>query len=98
MFKVLKIGSAFIGIIVGGGLASGQEVLQYFTSFGHLGTFAAIVLTILFAYVGMTLVKLGSRMRTTSHKDASYKISGCYLWIIVGYVIYFMLFCGCVVF
>src|SRR5699024_1499044 len=92
MFKVLKIGSAFIGIIVGAGLASGQEVLQYFTSFGHLGTFAAIVSTILFAYVGMTLVKLGSRMRTTSHKDAIYKIRGRYLGVIVDYVIIFTLF------
>src|SRR5690625_4659465 len=92
MFKILKIGSAFIGIIVGAGLASGQEVLQYFTSFGHLGTLAAIVSTILFAYVGMTLVKLGSRMRTTSHKDAIYKISGRYLGVIVDYVIIFTLF------
>lgn len=92
MFKILKIGSAFIGIIVGAGLASGQEVLQYFTSFGHLGTLAAIVSTILFAYVGMTLVKLGSRLRTTSHKEAIYKISGRYLGVIVDYVIIFTLF------
>src|SRR5690625_7174577 len=92
MFKILKIGSAFIGIIVGAGLASGQEVLQYFTSFGHLGTFAAIGSTILFAYVGMTLVKLGSRLRTTSHKDAIYKISGRYPGVFVDYVIIFTLF------
>src|SRR5699024_1577703 len=54
--------------------------------------FAAIVSTILFAYVGMTLVKLGRRMRTTSHKDAIYKISGRYLGVIVDYVIIFTLF------
>lgn len=37
MWNILKIASAFIGIIVGAGFASGQEVLQYFTSFGHWG-------------------------------------------------------------
>ena len=43
MWKILKMASAFIGVIVGAGFASGQEVLQYFTSFGHWGTAAAAV-------------------------------------------------------
>ncbi|HEX6594131.1 MAG TPA: hypothetical protein VF095_06045 [Bacillota bacterium] len=92
MRNILKIGSAFIGIIVGAGFASGQEILQYFTSFGHLGTAGAIVATILFAYLGMTLTKLGSRTKTTSHKTVIYQISGRYLGIIVDYVIIFTLF------
>jgi uncharacterized membrane protein YkvI len=92
MYKILKMGSAFIGIIVGAGFASGQEVLQYFTSFGHLGTAAAVAATVLFAYLGMTLTKIGSRMQTTSHRDAIYKISGRYLGVVVDYVIIFTLF------
>ncbi|WP_188456294.1 YkvI family membrane protein [Virgibacillus oceani] len=92
MKKILKIGSAFIGIIVGAGFASGQEVLQYFTSFGILGTIGAIIATALFAYLGMTLVRLGSRLQTTSHKEAVYKISGRYLGVIVDYIIIFTLF------
>lgn len=46
MKKIMLIGSAFIGIIVGAGFASGQEILQYFTSFGTLGVLAAVVSTI----------------------------------------------------
>lgn len=92
MFKVLKIGSAFIGIIVGAGFASGQEILLYFTSYGHMGTMAAIVSTALFAYMGMTLTRLGSRMQTTSHKDVIYKISGRYLGFVVDAIIIFTLF------
>src|SRR5690606_33445750 len=34
MKKSFQIGAAFIGVIVGAGFASGQEVLQFFTSFG----------------------------------------------------------------
>ena len=71
MKRILKIGSAFIGVIIGAGFASGQEVLQYFTSFGHFGTLAAIIATALFAYLGMTLTKLGSQMRTTSQDRKS---------------------------
>ncbi|KLV08325.1 hypothetical protein C9I92_17265 [Photobacterium ganghwense] len=92
MWNILKIASAFIGIIVGAGFASGQEVLQYFTSFGHWGTAAAIVATALFAYLGMMLTMLGSRTQTMSHKKVIYQISGRVVGIIVDYVIIFTLF------
>lgn len=92
MKKILKMGSAFIGIIVGAGFASGREIMQYFTSFGLMGIAAAIVSTVLFTYLGMTLTRLGSRMKTTSHKDVIYKISGRYLGIIVDAIITLTLF------
>jgi len=92
MKNILKMGSAFIGIIVGAGFASGQEILQYFTSFGLLGIVGAIISTALFAYLGMTLTRLGSRMRATSHKEVIYKISGRYLGIVVDCIIILTLF------
>lgn len=93
MKRVLTIASAFIGIIVGAGFASGQEILQYFTSFGLMGAFAAALSTVLFAYLGMMLVSLGSRMKAQSHKKVIYEISGNkYLGIIVDAVIIFTLF------
>lgn len=92
MFRAIKIASAFIGIIVGAGFASGKEIVQYFTSFGLLGTIGAILSTALFAYLGMTLTRLGSRTRTTSHKEVIYKISGPYLGIVVDAIIVFTLF------
>ncbi|MDV6378470.1 hypothetical protein ORD22_09570 [Sporosarcina sp. GW1-11] len=92
MIKVLRMGSAFIGIIVGAGFASGNEIMTYFTSFGIAGIFGAILCTALFAYLGMVLTRLGSRMQTNSHKDVIYKISGRYLGIIVDGIIIFTLF------
>lgn len=92
MLRVLKLGSAFIGIIVGAGFASGQEILQYFTSFGHLGTIGAIISTALFTYVGMTLVNTGSQLKTTNHREAINQISGKIIGTIVDYVIIFTLF------
>ncbi|MGI8315938.1 YkvI family membrane protein [Halobacillus mangrovi] len=92
MKKIIKIASAFVGIIVGAGFASGQEILQYFTSFGYIGTIGTIIATALFAYMGMMLTKLGTRMKAKSHKEAVYRVSGRYLGIIVDYVIIFTLF------
>lgn len=85
MKKSLQMGSAFIGIIVGAGFASGQEILQYFTSFGYMGIVAALISNVFFAYLGMNLTRLGSKMQTTSHKEVIYGISGIFL---VGAIIY----------
>ena len=94
--NILKIGSAFIGVIVGAGFASGQEILQYFTSFGILGMFGAILSTVLFAGIGMLLVWLGSYTKTTSHKDVIYRISGRYLGTVIDFILIFTLFgVGC---
>ncbi|WP_156291912.1 YkvI family membrane protein [Oceanobacillus salinisoli] len=92
MKNIFKIGSALIGVIVGAGFASGQEVLQYFTSFGIMGILGAIIATAFFAYVGMVLVWLGSRAKTTSHKEIIYPISGRILGIIIDYILIFTLF------
>src|SRR5690606_19682457 len=67
-------------------------VLQYFTSFGLDGIFGAVLATALFAYLGMVLANIGSRLKATSHKKAIYEISGRYLGIIVDAVIIFTLF------
>lgn len=50
MKKSLQIGGAFVGLIVGAGFASGQEIMQYFTSFGIMGIVGGIVATIAFAF------------------------------------------------
>ncbi|MFY3793597.1 hypothetical protein ACOQFO_18155 [Ureibacillus sp. MALMAid1270] len=92
MGNILRIGSAFIGVIVGAGFASGQEILQYFTSFGIPGIFGAILATILFSYLGMNLVWLGSHTKTTSHKDVIFRISGRYLGTVIDYILLFTLF------
>lgn len=92
MKKILQLGSAFMGVIIGAGFASGQEILQYFTSFGILGTIGAVIATALFAYLGMALMRIGSRLKTTSHKDAIYKISGKYLGTIIDVIIILTLF------
>src|SRR5690625_2857132 len=92
MFRVLKIASGFVGVIVGAGFASGEEILQYFTSFGYMGTIAAIVSTILFAFFGMSLTKIGSRLQTLTYKNAIYTISGRWLGYIVDAILIFTLF------
>ncbi|QBP41922.1 YkvI family membrane protein [Paenisporosarcina antarctica] len=92
MRKAFQIGAGFIGVIVGAGLASGQEILQFFTSFGALGIAGSVVATVLFAFLGMNLAQLGSRFQTTSHQNVIYYICGRYLGVVVDIIITFFLF------
>lgn len=92
MKKSLQIGGAFVGLIVGAGFASGQEILQYFTSFGTMGIIGAIIASLAFAFLGMTLAQLGSDLQTQSHKGVIYHIGGRYLGVILDVLITFFLF------
>lgn len=92
MYKIIQMAFAFIGVIVGAGFASGNEILQYFTSFGTWGTAGAVLSTGLFAYLGMMLMQMGSRLQTQSHDEAIYKLSGKFMGVAVDYIIIFTLF------
>jgi len=92
MKEVTKIAFAYMGILVGAGLASGQEILQYYTSFGLMGTLGALVATVLYMYTGWSLVWVGSRLKTISHKGAIYRISGRILGTVIDYIMIFTLF------
>lgn len=47
--RVLQIGGAVVGTLVGSGFASGQEVMQYFTAYGIPGVWGAVLTMVLFA-------------------------------------------------
>ena len=92
MKQSIQIAGAFIGLIVGAGFASGQEILQFFTNFGWVSIISTFVATVLFSFLGMNLTQLGSRLQTKSHKDVIYYICGPYLGIVVDVIITFFLF------
>lgn len=92
MGRSFKIASAFIGIVVGAGFASGQEILQYYTSFGYWGFAGVALATVLFGYLGRVLTGLGSRMQTISHEEVVYKIGGKVIGKIIDYTLIITLF------
>lgn len=65
--RTITIVLAFIGIIVGAGFATGQEMLQYFVSYGKIGILAAFVSAITVAISGLVVVQLGSYYLAGDH-------------------------------
>ncbi|WP_318035981.1 YkvI family membrane protein [Halobacillus shinanisalinarum] len=92
MKNTLRIAGAYVGIIIGAGFASGQEIVQFFTSFGLWGIFGAVITIFLFAFIGMQLIQLGAHLQVTSHKKVIRHICGKYLGPVVDIMLTFFLF------
>ena len=67
--KTLSIIFAYVGVLTGAGLASGQELMQYFLSFGLPGLYGIAVVGVLHVVVGGIVLQLGSHFVAQSHID-----------------------------
>lgn len=71
----IKIALAYVGVIVGAGLSSGQDILQYFLSFGKVGMIGIVFLGILNILFGRIIVTLGCYYQSNNHQDVLTQIS-----------------------
>src|SRR5699024_8785020 len=91
--KVLQTTLAFIGLVVGAGFASGQEVLQYFVSYGTGGIVAAAISAILLALAGVAILQLGSYYHAMEHTDVFDSITRPWISRLVDAFVCLVLFC-----
>ena len=92
MKNTLRVAGAYVGSIIGAGYASGQEILQFFTSYGWLGIVGTVITVALYPLLGYYLVVLGDRLKATSHKSVIYRLCGKYLGTVMDILIIFFLF------
>lgn len=71
----IKISFAYVGVLVGAGLASGQELLQYFLSFGKTGLLGVLVVWLLNIIFGKIILTLASYYQAGNHQDVLREIS-----------------------
>lgn len=67
--KTISIIFAYVGVLTGAGLASGQELMQYFLSFGFSGLYGIAAVGLLHVVVGGIILQLGSHFVAQSHID-----------------------------
>ncbi len=89
---VCRIAGAFVGVIVGAGFASGQEILQFFASFGLVGLIGCVVSGALFALLSMAFSTMGQRLAAESHKEVVHAMLGRHLGLVFDVLITFFLF------
>ena len=75
MTRSLSIAFAYVGVLTGAGLASGQELLQYFTAFGKAGLIGIIVVGFLHTFLGAMILQLGSYFQASEHDEVLQEIT-----------------------
>jgi uncharacterized membrane protein YkvI len=72
----IRVGATYAGTVIGAGFASGQEIVQFFASFGKTGLAGIAVAAVLFAWLGGRLLETGHHLRATAYHQAIYHVCG----------------------
>ncbi|WP_237559379.1 hypothetical protein [Corynebacterium pilosum] len=75
MRKSITIALAYVGLLVGAGFASGQEVIQYFVAYGTMGMIGTIFAAIMLVVAGAVLFQLGSYFLADDHSAVYNNVS-----------------------
>ncbi|MBE8526784.1 hypothetical protein ILP97_56585 [Amycolatopsis sp. H6(2020)] len=73
--RTARIALSFVGLLVGAGFATGQEVIQYFISFGAWGIAGAVLAGIVMAAAGAVILQLGSYFLADEHNSVFRSVS-----------------------
>ena len=65
--RIFGISLCFVGLLVGAGFAAGQEVVQYFTSFGAMGLWGTVIAGAVMTLAGTVFLQLGSYFHASEH-------------------------------
>lgn len=64
-----QIAAVFIGTIVGAGLASGQEIRQFFTEFGYKGFYGIIICALIYIIMGYIISDISLKYDLKSYNE-----------------------------
>lgn len=64
-----QIAAVFIGTIVGAGLASGQEIRQFFTEFGYRGFWGILICCIIYIVIGYMIISISLKYNLKSYNE-----------------------------
>lgn len=95
--NVVKYAGAYIAFIIGSGFATGQEIIQFYTSYGIWGIGSVAISMFLFAWVGGTVTDMGFRTKGMEKVNAYGQICGKWLGTFYEYFVRIFLFAVVVV-
>lgn len=74
--RVFQIAFTYIGTIVGAGFATGREILQFFTQYGHWATLTIVLATGLFIWLGTKIMTISRQIGAKSFEDLNKYLFG----------------------
>ncbi|MCE4955965.1 hypothetical protein [Macrococcoides caseolyticum] len=90
--EAIKIGFAYVGVIVGAGFSTGQEVLTFFTNYGMYSYLAIIISGLMLTFFGRQTVKLGYGLDAENHESTIQYLFGEKFGKLIDYLLVFFLY------
>lgn len=97
VWTVVKYAGAFIAFMIGSGFASGQEIMQFFTSYGMMGIVGALISMFLFSWSGAVFMGRGYEKREDENFNPFHYYTGKVIGTFLDWFIPVFLFCVVVV-
>lgn len=94
MKNQFKIAAVYIGTIVGAGLASGQEILQFFGQYGYNGFWGIIICCLLYIVFSHIIISLCFKFKFKSYSEIIKYVFGGKIGNGVDYITTFFIFTG----
>lgn len=66
---IFETAAVFIGTVVGAGLASGQEITQFFTTYGYKGFWGICFCLITYSLMSTIIIKISSKYNLSSYNE-----------------------------
>lgn len=92
--RIFQVSVVFIGTIVGAGLASGQEIKEFFTSYGVISFLGIIACGIFYIILGSIVSKISIKYKLNSYSDVIRIVSPNILGKITGVITTLYLICS----
>ena len=90
--EAVKIGFAYVGIVVGAGFSTGQEVMQFFSPYGLWSYIGVILSGLILGFIGRQVAKIGTAFDAQNHESTLDYLFGNKFSKIVDYLLIFFLF------
>ncbi|MCD8893504.1 hypothetical protein K2V62_02255 [Mammaliicoccus sciuri] len=83
--NVIKLSGAYIAYLIGSGFATGQEVMQFFASYGPIGIVGALISAVLFCLLGSMIMVKGHELKLSQPGDIFKVYCGNFFGRIIEY-------------
>ncbi|MFW0760544.1 YkvI family membrane protein [Staphylococcus cohnii] len=90
--EAIKIGFAYVGIVVGAGFSTGQEVMQFFSLYGLWSYIGVLLSGLILGFIGRQVAKIGTAFDAQNHESTLDYLFGNAFSKIVDYLLIFFLF------
>ena len=95
--SIFQIAAVFIGTIVGAGLASGQEITEFFSTYGYFSFFGILICCLIYIVISSIIVSISLKHKLSSYTELITLVSPGFFGVITDIFTSFFLVSGAAV-